>query len=507
MKKYTLNPLLESPSELKNRSVKSAGIMIGSRAAGTIIQFFSAVILARLLSPQDFGLVAMVTVFSLLLYNVGLNGFVEAIIQARELRHDQISNLFWIGILISSSLAILFILFTPLLSLLYKEPRVIAIGRVMAIGFIFSALATEHQALMMRNMQFGKIFVSEFSATVFSTIMAIVLALNGAGYWAIVGRQLSIGIVAAIFSWIQCPWRPALPRRGVKIKSFIKFAASTFVNFSVNYFARNIDKAILGWKCGSIELGYYDRAYRIFVLPVSQLTDPLSSVALSTLSKIREEPLAYRNFYLKAISTVSLVGMYISALLTVSGKEIINILLGQKWSQAGIIFIAFGPSIGIILLYQTITWLYLSRGLPHVLLKWTISASSFMFILYLIGVKYRGIGMAIAYSISLYLLVIPGLHFAVKGTAIKLRDIINLILKYFISFAFSGLLTAILFKAFLSKSHYINNIFAIAIKSIIVTLLYALCSLLIFKRKKDIIEFIAILKIFFKKSFPNTTSH
>ncbi len=160
-------------SDIRGKAVSSGGTMIVSRLANTVIQMASTIVLARLLTPEDFGLVTMVTAFSLLLFNVGFNGFTEAIIQKENITPQQVSTVFWIGLALSTILAILFAACSPLLAWFYREPRVIPITIVMSGGFIFSALATEHLALIMRNMQFRKIMVNELASAVISVIVAV----------------------------------------------------------------------------------------------------------------------------------------------------------------------------------------------------------------------------------------------------------------------------------------------------------------------------------------------
>lgn len=492
---YLLSDL--DSDHLKIKAVKSGGMMISSRLIGTIIQFASAIILARLLTPRDFGLVAMVTVFTLLLYNVGLNGFSEAIIQAKKLTQQQVSSLFWIGLFISTILTILFLLIAPLLAKFYREKEVLPIAQALSISFIFSALATEHLALIMRNLEFHKIFLIELTAGILSTSIAIIMAFTGFGYWAIVARQLTIPVISTSMAWILCKWRPSKPSKFRDIKHLIIFAINTFANFTVNYFSRNIDKSILGWKLGSIPLGNYERAYRLFVFPVSQIADPISSVALSTLSKIVDKPQTFRDYFLKSLASLGLVGMYFSALITMSGKSIITLLLGSKWSFAGSILQAFGPAIGILFIYQTITWLFLSLGRPDVLLKWTIASTIFISGMYFLGVKFGAIGLALTYASSLYLLIIPAFYLCSKLSPIKMKDVWQNLWKYFLMF----LLT--IFSSFLIESFWCPKFLLVNIiyEVLLVTIIYLGAALFIFNCKNQIKQLIDILRIMLSKKF------
>jgi O-antigen/teichoic acid export membrane protein len=397
--------------------------MILSRTANTSIQLVSTVILARLLTPEDFGLVTMVTAFSLLLYNVGLNGFTEAIIQKEDLTPQQVSTIFWIGLALSTGLAVLFSAFSPLLAVFYHEPRVIPITIIISTGFIFSALATEHLALIMRTMQFHKIMANELISAVLSVILAVWMAQKGYGYWAIVARQLSIPVFGATLAWFQCSWRPGRPVRDSAVRPMIKYAMHTFGNFATSYFGQNVDKILLGWRWGSQELGNYDRAYRLAVMPVEQIPVPLGGVALASLSRLRRDPDKYRTYFLKSLSLMSKIGMLISVIMTISGRDIILLLLGPQWGKSGEIFTFFGPSIGIAMIYRTHGWLHLSLGNANRWFKWGIWAFAFQGLAFLIGLKFGAIGMAVAYGVAQFLLAGPGLMYAAKPIGIPLQRI------------------------------------------------------------------------------------
>jgi len=454
--------------DIKNRAVRSGGAMLLSRTANLIIGMAGTIVLARLLTPKDFGMVAMVTAFSLLLFNVGLNGFTEAIIQKKEITHQQVSTIFWIGIAISASLAIIFSLCSPLLARFYNEPRLIKISIVFSVGFVFSALATEHLALIMRSMKFQKIMVNEIAVGVISVALAIWMAKSGFGYWAIVVRQVSVPIMGATIAWLQCPWRPGLPARDPEIRPLMKFALNTFGYFTMDYFSRNLQKILLGWKWGSQELGNYDRSYQLFMLPMNQLTVPLSSVALAALSRLHNDLEKYRIFYTKSIASLSFIGFLLSAIMTVTGQDIILFLLGPQWQTAGQIFAALGPAIGITLLNGTIGWLHLSQGNPSRYLKWGIAAFIFSTISIIAGLPFGALGVAISYSLSFYILIWPGIWFAGKPVGIRISHIWKAIWRFILAAALSGFSTWLIIEqiwpvhTFLAHVHVLARILLMA---------------------------------------------
>ena len=196
---------------LKAKAVKGAGINVVTQSVGLVFNTVSVIILARLLPPKDFGLVAMVTAFSVWLMNFGGNGFTEYIVQKSDITKEEINSIFWLHVLIASTLAILFTIFGIFLVDFYSEPALSGISAAMSISFIFMGLCTTQLALLQREMKFKSIALIGLTAIILSIICAISAAVAGMSYWAIVIRQLTIPGVTMVGAWILCSWRPGLP--------------------------------------------------------------------------------------------------------------------------------------------------------------------------------------------------------------------------------------------------------------------------------------------------------
>ena len=403
---------------LKSRAVRGAGITVFSQTLVYAVQTISTIILARLLTPNDFGMVAMITVFSMLLVNFGVNGFTEAIIQEKEINHRQMSTLFWVNFAMNTLIALIFVAISPFLAKFYREPRIGLVGVVMAAPIFFTGLSTEHMALLKRNMRFRRIAAIDIGASIISVSIAIVMAIGGWEYWAVVSRQVIVFMLSAVGAWILCRWSPGLPRLGVGVRSMVRFALNTYANFCLTYFNRNVDKLLIGKYFGSEPLGNYDRAYHLSSILPNQLTVPLANVAFATLSRLRDEPERYRYYYGRVISTLALISFPLSAVLTIVGKDLIVLILGSQWEEAGVIFTALGPGIGMTILYSTHGWLHISLGRADRWFRWGIIAFIATVIFYLIGLPFGPLGVAIAYSASSYILIIPALIYA--GKPIKL---------------------------------------------------------------------------------------
>jgi PST family polysaccharide transporter len=219
----------------------------------------------------------------------------------------------------------------------------------------------------------------------------------------------------------------------------LKFAMHTYGNFTLNYFSRNIDKLLTGWRYGAQSLGYYKKAYDLFALPANQLISPISNVALAALSRLTNEPEKYRRYYLNAITIIAFIGMPLSAILTLAGYDIILLVLGPQWTKAGEIFCYFGASIGIMLIYGTQGWLHLSLGRPDRWFKWGVIECVSITCFFVVGLQFGIAGMAIAYSLAFYILAGPCLWYAGKPIDLKVSSLFSAVWRYFSAALLAGL--------------------------------------------------------------------
>lgn len=483
--------------DLKKRATQGAGATIFSHALAYGVQVIGTIILARLLTPDNFGLIAMVAAFSFLFQNCGMRGFTEATIQSQVIDHEKISTLFWTHMVLSFALTLIFIALAPFIVWFYGEPRLKLITVAFSFTIIFSALSTQHLALLARNMQFYRISINKISSTVISTVVAIILAWHEWGYWALVAKWVTLSFSSAIAAWILCQWRPGRPARGTEVRPMLKFGMNTYGNFAMNYFSRNLDKILIGWRYGTQLLGNYERAYSFFVMPLNQLSSPLSNVAVAALSRLRDDPEKYRSYYLKALSMLALIGMPLSAILTLIGKDFILLLLGPQWDKAGVIFTVFGPFIGILLVYSTHGWLHLSLGKADRWFRWGIIEMTTSVLAFMIGLPFGAVGVAIAYGLSFYVLLCPGLLYAGKPINIRLFSLLSALWKYYVCALAAGLFCWFLLYSYESTSVIflgLNTFAKILVSLTLCMSLYLLLIFSFFQGIQPILQLISILR-------------
>ena len=402
----------------------------------------STVMLARLLTPADFGVVTMVTTFSLLVVSFGLNGFTEAVIQFEEIDHQTASNLFWLNTGAGLVLAIAFAGAGSLLARFYGNPLVADVAKGLAIGIFIQAGSVIHLALLMRSMRFGGTSTNDVIGRVANTVVSILLALRGWGYWALVTGILAQQLSLTLGAWWLCRWVPGLPRANGKTGFAVRFAVKVYGQFSIAYSTRNIDNLLVGWRFNAVALGFYKKAFDLFALTASQLTAPLSNVALAALSRLNDDHARFRRYLASSLAMIAFLGMAASADLTLVGNDVVRLVLGQKWAEAGRIFEVFGPGIGAMLLCTTVSWIHLSIGQPGRLLRWGVVSLTITVSMFLVALHWGPVGVAAAWSISYWLLLIPGFWYAGRPIGFGVSDLMNAIWKYAAAALLAGWATA-----------------------------------------------------------------
>lgn len=431
---------------IRRLAVRGAGVTVFAQGVALAVQIISTVVLARLLVPEDFGVVAMVTTFSLLLVNFGGNGFTEAVIQKEEINQFLASNLFWINLGGGFLLTIGFASAGSLLAWFYGNPHVARVAIGTSLTIFIASTSVLHLALLQRAMRFAVVSVNDIFARVVSVTVSICLAWAGWGYWALVAGAIAQPLSASIGAWLLCRWTPSLPRRAAGTASMVRFALNTYGRFTVNYSARNMDNLLVGWRFNAQSLGFYKKAYDLFALSAGQLVSPLTAVALSALSRYNRDPIQYKRYLLKALAVTAFVGMGVGADLTLVGKDVIRLVLGPRWAPAGQIFTYFGPGIGVMLLYSTHGWIHLSIGRADRWLRWSIIEVVVTGLLFLLALPWGPVGIAVAWTVSFWVLTIPAFWYAGRPIQFGVSPVIAAVWKYILASILAGCTSAVLLR-------------------------------------------------------------
>jgi PST family polysaccharide transporter len=411
--------------DLKARSVRGGVAALGAQAGKLLLQIAATVVLARLLTPRDYGLIAMaavVTGFLGLFQDMGLS---VATIQRERITHREVTALFWLNAAIGLGIALGAVALAPAVAWFFGEPRLGPVVAALALAFLLGGVSVQHQALLRRQMRFGRIALVETAAMLAGTAAGIGAAAAGLRYWSLVVMQLVTSAATLLLSVLLCPWLPGRPRRGADVKGLLGFGAHLAGSSVVNYLGKSVDAALLGWRWGPTPVGLFGNARRLMQLPITQLHAPVMQVALPALSRIAHDPERYRAAYLRLVDKLLLLAMPGVACLIATADWFVALLLGPQWTESGRLFAILGIGALVEPLCSTTGWLLISQGRLREMLLAGVCDAALRFALVALALPWGATGVAAA--VVLRLLVTAPLSFLITGSRgpVRTRDIVR----------------------------------------------------------------------------------
>lgn len=468
--------LQEQPiNDLKLKTICAGIANIGGRTVSIVIRVGSIMILGRLLSPRDYGLVGMVAAFTGVLNMVGGFGLFQAAVQIETMTAENTSTLFWLNAILGTVLTIVTWGFAPVLSWFYHETQLFLITIAMGFSFLFAGAGVQHSALLQRQMRFGALALIDIISMSIGTCMATGVAMAGGKYWALVAMTVCCPLVTTIGLWVAAGWIPGRPGNWNGIRSLVRFGGMTTLSGLIAYLSYNSGKMLLGRFFGAEALGIYDRAYNLIVVPIDILNSTIGEVAFSALSRTRTRLNRFRSFFLQGYSLVVTLTVPITIFGALFADDIVVIMLGGRWMESVDIFRILAPTILAFAIANPLGWLINSLGMVSRGLGIALASAPVVVIAFVIGLPYSAKGIAVAYSVVMMLKVIPVTVWAIKGTVIRLSDIGNALrLPFSASFvsAFGAYKMQLLYGADLSAS--LRLVLDIAVFSILYFSLLAL---------------------------------
>ena len=408
------------------------------------MQIGSVVILARLLTPADFGIVTMVTTFSLLFRSFGLNGFTELIMQREELTILSRAISFGLNLGIGAILTLVFAGSGRLLALFYHNSAVAQVTAGMSLTIGIGCLGWIHMGLLQRAMHFRTTAIINFVGQLVLVIVSIVLAMAGWHYWALVWGSVTQTVIVAAGAWLMCRWIPSRPGRASGTRSGLKFAMNVYSHYAFSYLTRNTDNLLVGWRYGAQSLGFYKKAYDLFVLPETQLLAPLSAVVVSTLSRVNWEPRTIPALFSAGDSGFGARGDGNRSGFCIGRKGYNSFSsgawLGRGWSNLRIV----RSGNRVMLLYNTHGWVHLSIGRPERWFRWGLMEFVCTASLFLLALHWGPSGIALAWTVSYFLLMFPGFWYAGKPIGLGIGPVFAVIWKFFAASAGAGVVQPVL---------------------------------------------------------------
>lgn len=417
------------------RLVLQGGLMkILSQASKFGMRVAGLVVMARLVTPGDYGVFAMVATLTGLLMLLRDAGLHSATVQKKTISHEDISALFWVNAAVGVSLACVTAVLAPVMARFYGDPRITAPVAMLGLSFIFSGFSTQHTALLSRQLRFQTLETIGVASQFAGGVAMLGSAYFGAGYWAMVLNVLTMRVVEAFLVLAASRWRPSRPRRAAGaggVGAMLRFGRDMSGFNVVNYLYHNLDNILIGRYCSAVDLGLYVKAYGLLRLPIMQIQDPMSTVVVPALSRLQDDDVRYRSYFLKATTAVVIVSMPLVALTAISSREILLLLLGERWLGAVPIFQALIPAAFLGTTDMIAGWVFLSLGRTDLLLRLGTVKLLVVAAAFVCGLPGGPVGVAAAYSVAYCLLSLPTMAFALRHSPVSLGDVLRAVWRPF----------------------------------------------------------------------------
>ena len=362
-------------------------------------QFIITVILARLLFPEDFGIVGMAAIFTGFMGTVNELGLSAAIIQRKEITNNHLIASFWASAGMGVIVFIIALIAAPFVADFFKKDIVASIMIVSALSFLIGPFGIVHHSILTKEMSFKKLAKVEITSTFISGIVAIILAFAGFGVWALVFRIVFSALITTILLWVICPWRPSLTFCKQSFKELFSFSAKVTATQFVTYLQHNIDYMIIARMLGASSLGVYTMAYRLVMMPLDKISPIMKRVAFPLFSEIQDDNERLCKGYLKQVGYLSILTFPILSILFVAAPEFMKVVYGDKWLLT-ILPLQILCIAGLLKsVATTVGSILLPKGRPDIELKWNIAMFIFLTAFIVVGSRYGVIGVASAITI------------------------------------------------------------------------------------------------------------
>lgn len=406
---------------LSGVAAQGAALTAGFQGMRLLLQIAGLVILARFLSPSDYGLVAMVVVIVGLGEIVRDFGLSSAAVQAPDLTRAQRDNLFWLNTGIGVLLAGLAFVGSGLVAALYDEPRLQEITQLLGLVFVLNGLATQYRASLQRDLKFGVLAGAEVLAQAIGLAVGIGSAVAGLGYWALVAQSLTQAAATVVLFVTFGHWLPRWYSRRAGVRRLVAFGGNLAASQIVGYLGNNVDTFVVGRFFGAAPLGIYTRGYQLVTAPLARIRTPATTVALPVLSKIQADQPRFDRYLQHGLVVLGYSIVPMLAVLGGGAQPVVLVALGDTWAEVEPYARLFALAGTLTTLSYVGYWAYLARGLTNRLLQYTFISVAIKVACVLIGSRWGALGVAVGFTVAPALSWPISLWWLSRRTSVPLR--------------------------------------------------------------------------------------
>jgi len=385
---------------IQDRVLSGIGWKVVSTAGLQLSRVTTAVLLARLLSPHDYGVAGMVLVASGLVLVFADLAFGSALIQREHLTEVDRSTIFWTNIAGGLLFTAAGVALSGPVADFYHEPAVKPLFAAFSVTFVVTALSATHSALLTREMNFRSLELRQLLSYLIGAVVGITLAARGAGAWAIVMQQIVIAAGSTILLSVFAPWRPKFLFSLTSLRSMAGFSGRLFVSRILFYLNRNVDNILVGRWLGSAALGFYSLAYNVMLLPFNQIASPIQDVLYPAFARMQDDPERIGRGWLRVNRVVAAISIPALVGLVIVSPDFVPLVLGRRWNPA-VPVVQILCWVGLLQSLQRMNSSILAaRDRTQALMRYSVVVLAVSVAAFVSGLHWGVVGVAAAYAIS-----------------------------------------------------------------------------------------------------------
>jgi O-antigen/teichoic acid export membrane protein len=394
-------------------AVSNARWIATSQGVKVLLQFVSVAVLARLLTPRDYGLIAMVFVVGNLVALLRDMGTSAAIVQDRELTAETTNAVFWINVGLGTFLSLALFAVSGLIANAFRNDAVLPLLWALAPSFLITSTGAVPRALMERKSAFAKIAGIEIATALLGLAVTVFAAWLGAGAMSFIYGSLSMAALSTAAFWIASKWKPSRIAGSKRLGALLSFSGHLSAFNFINYFARNADSFVIGRYLGAAALGIYSNAYKVMLFPLHNMTF-VANRALYPVMCRQDNTADMRTLYFKSLSAIALLTAPLMAGIFVLREPFIDMFLGPRWHDVAAVLVWLAPVGFLQSLVSTTGTVSMVRGRTDILLRIGVVNGLLQVASFLIGVQWGILGVAACYLIANVIGAIPALLVALR---------------------------------------------------------------------------------------------
>ena len=386
--------------EMHSRVKRGVAWTGGSQISAQLIRMAGAIVVARLLTPGEYGLAMLALVFASLVLVFSDLALGAALVQRKELSERDRSTAFWVTIAGGALFSVVGAALSGPVASLYGEPDAQPLLAVLSASFLLTAFGATQQALLLRDMAWARLELMTLVATLASVAAAIVVAAAGGGAWAIIAQQLVAAVAASLLFWFVSPWRPKLLFSRASMRDLWGFSGFLVGHRLLFYLHQNADRFLIGRALGAASLGVYAVAYNVMLAPASRIGGPIQRVLAPAFSRMQDEPERIAAAWARVTRLIGAIVIPSLAGLVIVAPDFVPVVLGEQWREA-IPIVQILAWVGVLQALQTVNVdILMARDRTSTLLGYSVGFTIAHITAFVIGLHWGITGVAVAYAIS-----------------------------------------------------------------------------------------------------------